>query len=153
MIDYIGELSNKNATPTVILCYPQLSGKVKVGNQPKLKILTFLILVLSLKLINLGKQLRCYGRNYLMMENLLTFLQIKFQPLLFICLKILKSVYRKPLPFPHLKEMTVNMCYKLKKLPLDYNSEHKICYWRRRTPYLVVRLNNYNIKDIIVKYQ
>lgn len=40
----------------------------------------------------------------------------------------LKSIYWKPLPFPHLKEMIVDQCYELKRLPLGSNSasDHNI---------------------------
>ncbi|ESR40587.1 hypothetical protein CICLE_v10026824mg [Citrus x clementina] len=37
-------------------------------------------------------------------------------------LPALKSIYWKPLPFAHLKEMVVHWCDRLKKLPLDSNS-------------------------------
>ena len=44
------------------------------------------------------------------------------------CLSNLQSIYRKPLPFPHLKEMKVSHCDVLKSLPLDSNiaKERKI---------------------------
>lgn len=52
----------------------------------------------------------------------------KLQCLQLFGLRNLKSIYWKPLPFPHPKEMIIDLCYELKKLPLDSNSarDHNI---------------------------
>ncbi|XP_031248355.1 disease resistance protein SUMM2-like [Pistacia vera] len=61
-----------------------------------------------------------------MMSDIIPFQKLQF--LLLDCLKNLKSIFGKALPFPHLKEIYVSFCPKLMKLPLDANSakEHKI---------------------------
>lgn len=60
------------------------------------------------------------------MRNLNLFAKLHYLGL--SCLSNLQSIYRKPLPFPHLKDMKVIRCDKLKKLPVDSNSakERKI---------------------------
>ncbi|KAH9667201.1 Disease resistance protein SUMM2 [Citrus sinensis] len=60
------------------------------------------------------------------MANLNPF--VKLQYLQLAALPNLKSIYWKPLPFSHLKEMNVFNCDKLKKLPLESNAakEHKL---------------------------
>ncbi|KAK9229527.1 hypothetical protein WN944_022490 [Citrus x changshan-huyou] len=37
-------------------------------------------------------------------------------------LTVLKSIYKRPLPFPRLRDLTVNSCNELRKLPFDSNS-------------------------------
>ena len=68
------------------------------------------------------------------MGNLNPFAQLQYLGL--FSLQNLKSIYRKPLPFPHLKEMKVSHCDVLKSLPLDSNiaKERKIviCGFRGR---------------------
>ncbi|KAJ0043597.1 hypothetical protein Pint_19172 [Pistacia integerrima] len=61
-----------------------------------------------------------------MMSDIIPFQKLQF--LLLDCLKNLKSIFGKALPFPHLKEIYVSFCPKLMNLPLDANSakEHKI---------------------------
>ncbi|TXG69269.1 hypothetical protein EZV62_004204 [Acer yangbiense] len=54
----------------------------------------------------------------------------KLECLILHNLRRLKSIYWKPLPFPHLKEMMVLRCPSLEKLPLDFNNvkERKIVF-------------------------
>ncbi|KAJ0042733.1 hypothetical protein Pint_19169 [Pistacia integerrima] len=59
-----------------------------------------------------------------MMSDLIPFQKLRF--LLLCCLKNLKSIFGKALPFQHLKEIEVFDCPKLKKLPLDSNSAKNI---------------------------
>ncbi|KAJ4721598.1 NBS-LRR type disease resistance protein [Melia azedarach] len=54
------------------------------------------------------------------MEDPVPFARLQFLHLQF--LRKLKSIYSNPLPFPHLKEMSVSDCPELRKLPLDCNS-------------------------------
>ncbi|ESR40624.1 putative disease resistance protein [Citrus sinensis] len=100
----------------------------------KLKDLTFLVFAPSLKSLSL------YGCNAVeeiisvgkfaevpeMMGHFSPFQNL--QKLDLSHLPALKSIYWKPLPFAHLKEMVVHWCDRLKKLPLDSNSakERKI---------------------------
>ncbi|KAJ0099547.1 hypothetical protein Patl1_21862 [Pistacia atlantica] len=60
------------------------------------------------------------------MSDLIPFQKLRFLSL--YCLKNLKSIFGKALPFQHLKDTGVFDCPKLKKLPLDSNiaKEHKI---------------------------
>ncbi|KAJ0007078.1 hypothetical protein Pint_30374 [Pistacia integerrima] len=61
-----------------------------------------------------------------MMSDLFPFQKLRFLTLW--NLYNLKSIFGKALPFPNLREISVLLCPKLKKLPLDSNSarEHKI---------------------------
>ncbi|KDO52302.1 hypothetical protein CISIN_1g040192mg [Citrus sinensis] len=104
--------------------------KFQISYCKELKDLTFLIFAPNLKSIEVDS---CYALEEIvsdvpevMMGNLNPFAQFHF--LCFSYLPNLKSIYRKPLPFPHLKEMKVIHCLKLKKLPLDSNraKERKI---------------------------
>ncbi|XP_052287243.1 probable disease resistance protein At5g63020 [Citrus sinensis] len=94
----------------------------------KLKDLTFLVFAPSLKsllltcsyvmeeLISVGKFVEVPE----MMGHISPFENL--QRLELWDLPALKSIYWKPLPFTHLKEMEVSGCDQLKKLPLDSNS-------------------------------
>ncbi|KAK0598370.1 hypothetical protein LWI29_034051 [Acer saccharum] len=52
----------------------------------------------------------------------------KLEYLMLHTIRSLKSIYWKPLPFPHLKQITALACPRLEKLPLDFNNakERKI---------------------------
>ncbi|KAL9463149.1 hypothetical protein AB3S75_001035 [Citrus x aurantiifolia] len=94
----------------------------------KLKDSTFLVFAPNLKSLQL---LDCYA-----MEEIISFGKFAETPemmghispfenlhnVYLNDLPILKSIYWKPLPFAHLKEMTVHRCDQLEKLPLDSNS-------------------------------
>ncbi|KAH9667195.1 Disease resistance protein SUMM2 [Citrus sinensis] len=80
--------------------------KFQISYCKELKDLTFLIFAPNLKSIEVDS---CYALEEIVSD-------------------VPESIYRKPLPFPHLKEMKVIHCLKLKKLPLDSNraKERKI---------------------------
>ncbi|KAK9232388.1 hypothetical protein WN943_022634 [Citrus x changshan-huyou] len=107
---------------------------VEICNCIKLKDLTFLVFAPNLKSIKVGI---CHAMEEIasegkfaevpeVMANLNPF--EKLQNLEVAGARNLKSIYWKPLPFPHLKAMSFLHCKKLKKLPLDSNSakERKI---------------------------
>ncbi|XP_052288509.1 probable disease resistance protein At5g63020 isoform X2 [Citrus sinensis] len=120
--------------------------KVQISLCSKLKDLTFLVFAPNVKSIEI--------RSCLAMEEIISVQKFadfpetvrnnlnpfaKLQHLELVCLRNLNSIYWKPLPFSQLKEMLVDDCYFLKKLPLDFNSakERKIVirgeeYWWRR---------------------
>ncbi|KAJ4718311.1 NBS-LRR type disease resistance protein [Melia azedarach] len=114
-------------------CFHSLS-TVEVHSCYKLKDLTWAILARNLKkikisycpdmeeIISAGKLDEVRGK----MENLKPFAKLEFLGL--ENLDNLKSIYWNPLPFPYLKEIRVNGCPHLRKLPLDSKSgkEHKI---------------------------
>ncbi|XP_024035964.1 disease resistance protein SUMM2 isoform X2 [Citrus clementina] len=94
----------------------------------KLKDLTFLVFAPNLEsievtscrdmeeIVSMGK----FAEVPEVMANLNPF--AKLQNLELTGVINLKSIYWKPLPFPHLKSMSFLNCHKLKKLPLDSNS-------------------------------
>ncbi|GAY66651.1 hypothetical protein CUMW_250480 [Citrus unshiu] len=102
--------------------------RVTLGQCLKLKDLTFLVFAPNVKSLQL---LNCRA-----MEEIISvgkFAEVpevmghispfeNLQRLHLFDLPRLKSIYWKPLPFTHLKEMRVHGCNQLKKLPLDSNS-------------------------------
>ncbi|KAH9715475.1 Disease resistance protein SUMM2 [Citrus sinensis] len=93
-----------------------------------LKDLTFLVFASNLKSIEVRS---CFAMEDIIsvgkfadfpevMANLNPFAKLQYLQL--AGLPNLKSIYWKPLPFSHLKEMSVFNCDKLKKLPLDSNT-------------------------------
>ncbi|KAK9232290.1 hypothetical protein WN943_022536 [Citrus x changshan-huyou] len=102
--------------------------RVTIEECHKLKDLTFLVFAPNLKslslydcgameeIISVGK----FAETPEMMGHISPFENL--QMLYLMALPELKSVYWKPLPFTHLKEMEVLGCDQLKKLPLDSNS-------------------------------
>ena len=130
------------------MCQPyifQSLNKVQIYSCPVLKDLTFLVFAPNLKSIDVRscsvmEEIVSAGKSAdiaEMMGNMSPF--AKLQNLQLVRLQNLKSIYWKPVPFPHLKEIIVHQCNWLKKLPLDSNSakEHKIvihgeeCWWNK----------------------
>ncbi|XP_052300779.1 probable disease resistance protein At5g63020 [Citrus sinensis] len=102
--------------------------RVTIHSCQKLKDLTFLVFAPDLKSLDLD---RCdameeiisvgkFAETPEMMGHISPFENL--QTLHLEDLPHLKSIFWKPLPFTHLKEMTVRACDQLKKLPLDSNS-------------------------------
>ncbi|KDO37176.1 hypothetical protein CISIN_1g0076562mg, partial [Citrus sinensis] len=101
---------------------------VRIEQCHKLKDVTFLIFAPNLKsldlsycssmeeVISVGK----FAETPEMMGHISPFENL--QSLHLSQLPALKSIYWKPLPFTHLKEISVGYCRNLKKLPLDSNS-------------------------------
>ncbi|XP_052300796.1 probable disease resistance protein At5g63020 isoform X2 [Citrus sinensis] len=122
-VDYT-EIAPKRSEPFVF----RSLHRVTMERCHKLKDLTFLVFAPSLKSLSL------YGCNA--MEEIISVGKFaetpevmghispfgNLQTLYLTDLPELKSIYWKPLPFTHLKEMTVHGCNQLKKLPLDSNS-------------------------------
>ncbi|GAY55221.1 hypothetical protein CUMW_162750, partial [Citrus unshiu] len=122
-IDYT-EIVRKRREPFVF----RSLHRVTIDSCLKLKDLTFLVLAPNLKslslfncrameeIISVGK----FAEVPEMMGHISPFENLR--SLRLSHLPNLKSIYRKPLPFTHLKEMVVHGCDQLKKLPLDSNS-------------------------------
>ncbi|ESR40597.1 hypothetical protein CICLE_v100249131mg, partial [Citrus x clementina] len=122
-IDYT-EIVRKRREPFVFRSLQ----RVTIEECHKLKDLTFLVFAPNLKslslydcgameeIISVGK----FAETPEMMGHISPFENL--QMLYLMALPELKSVYWKPLPFTHLKEMEVLGCDQLKKLPLDSNS-------------------------------
>ncbi|XP_052300757.1 probable disease resistance protein At5g63020 isoform X4 [Citrus sinensis] len=102
--------------------------RVTIHSCQKLKDLTFLVFAPNLKSVQL---LDCYAMEEIisvgkfaetpeMMGHISPFENLQMLDL--EDLPHLKSIFWKPLPFTHLKEMAVSGCDQLEKLPLDSNS-------------------------------
>ncbi|KAH9715213.1 putative disease resistance protein [Citrus sinensis] len=102
--------------------------RVTIHSCQKLKDVTFLVFAPNLKSLDLD---RCDAMEEIisvgkiaetpeMMGHISPFENLQMLHLSY--LPILKSIYWKPLPFTHLKEMVVRGCDQLEKLPLDSNS-------------------------------
>ncbi|KDO52300.1 hypothetical protein CISIN_1g039262mg [Citrus sinensis] len=123
-MDYTGVVQNRSQ-PFVF----HSLRKIQIDDCNKLKDLTFLAFAPNLKSIEVNS---CHGIQEIVsdvpevMRNLNLFAKLQYLGL--SSLSNFQSIYWKPLPFPHLKEMKVIHCNKLKKLPLDSNSakERKI---------------------------
>ncbi|GAY67805.1 hypothetical protein CUMW_259430 [Citrus unshiu] len=138
--------------------------RVTIEECHKLKDLTFLVFAPNLKslslydcgameeIISVGK----FAETPEMMGHISPFENL--QMLYLMALPELKSVYWKPLPFTHLKEMEVLGCDQLKKLPLDSNSakERKFVIrgdtqwwnrlqWEDEATQIAFRMKNWNI--------
>ncbi|KAH9714842.1 Disease resistance protein SUMM2 [Citrus sinensis] len=98
----------------------------------KLRHVTWLILAPNLKLIQMY-DCRCLEEIISLeklgevpseeMQNLIPFARL--ERLSLGGLENLRSIYPRALPFPHLKELHVTLCPKLKKLPFDCTSGHE----------------------------
>ncbi|ESR40603.1 hypothetical protein CICLE_v10027593mg [Citrus x clementina] len=122
-IDYT-EIVRKRREPFVF----RSLHRVTIDSCLKLKDLTFLVFAPNLKslslfncrameeIISVGK----FAEVPEMMGHISPFENLR--SLRLSHLPNLKSIYWKPLPFTHLKEMVVHGCDQLKKLPLDSNS-------------------------------
>ncbi|TXG69272.1 hypothetical protein EZV62_004207 [Acer yangbiense] len=64
----------------------------------------------------------------------------KLEYLILLDLRRLKSIYWKPLPFPHLKYITARACPSLEKLPLDFNNVKYIPIFRNALQMLNSRI-------------
>ncbi|ESR40710.1 putative disease resistance protein [Citrus sinensis] len=108
--------------------------KIQIYGCHRLKDLTFLLFAPNLKSIEVSS---CFAMEEIISEakfadvpevmaNLKPFAQL--YSLRLGGLTVLKSIYKRPLPFPCLRDLTVNSCDELRKLPLDSNSakERKI---------------------------
>ncbi|KAH9667212.1 putative disease resistance protein [Citrus sinensis] len=115
--------------------------KVEIFGCYKLKDLTFLVFAPNLESIDVRscrdmEEIASMGKFAEVpevMANLNPFGRL--QNLELTAMINLKSIYWKPLPFPHLKSMSFLNCYKLKKLPLDSNSARErniVIYGDRR---------------------
>ncbi|GAY55223.1 hypothetical protein CUMW_162770 [Citrus unshiu] len=122
-IDYT-EIVRKRREPFVFRSLQ----RVIIEKCHKLKDVTFLVFAPNLKSLDLD---RCdameeiisvgkFAETPEMMGHISPFENL--QRLDLSTLPILKSIFWKPLPFTHLKEMEVIRCDQLKKLPLDSNS-------------------------------
>ncbi|ESR40580.1 putative disease resistance protein [Citrus sinensis] len=119
-IDYT-EIAQKRREPFVF----RSLRRVTMVSCHKLKDLTFLVFAPNLKSISLGdcdalEEIISVGKFAEvpeMMGHLSPFENLQNLDLSYLL--ALKSIYWKPLPFTYLKEMVVNGCDQLKKLPLD----------------------------------
>ncbi|KAH9771351.1 Disease resistance protein SUMM2 [Citrus sinensis] len=103
--------------------------KITVSSCRNLKHLTFLVFAPNLKSISVT---HCDDMEEIIsagefddipeMTGIISSPFAKLQHLELWGLKSLKSIYWKPLPLPRLKELEVEDCHSLKKLPLDSNS-------------------------------
>ncbi|KAJ4718283.1 Disease resistance protein [Melia azedarach] len=129
-IDYTGEVKNIQETHG----FHSLR-RVSIYGCKSLRHMTWLMFAPNLKDIridwceNIEEMIKLDEVPTEVVENLIPFAKLQF--ILVEDLKNLKSIYSKPLPFPHLKELTVKRCPKLKKLPLDCSSaaECKFVIW------------------------
>ncbi|KAK0596959.1 hypothetical protein LWI29_020525 [Acer saccharum] len=114
-------------------CFHSL-GKVKIHGCIKLRDATWLVFAPNLKNIIISccgdmeeviSVEKC-GQVKDEIESLNPFAKLKYLRLLDLIR--LKSIYWKPLPFPHLKLIKASFCPSLEKLPLDFNNvkERKI---------------------------
>ncbi|XP_031261790.1 disease resistance protein SUMM2-like [Pistacia vera] len=107
---------------------------IKISNCNSFRDLTWIVFIPNLKFLFI---VRCAAMEEIinveelgevpeMMSDLFPFQKLRFLTLW--NLYNLKSIFGKALPFPNLREISVLLCPKLKKLPLDSNSakEHKI---------------------------
>lgn len=103
--------------------------KVSIVNCSKLEDLTWVALAPNLEILWIS---RCSNmveiiRQEKLGEGILNAFQ-KLEVLRLVSLPQLKSIYPNALPFPYLKEIVVDDCQNLKRLPLNSNSakEHRI---------------------------
>ncbi|TXG69292.1 hypothetical protein EZV62_004227 [Acer yangbiense] len=116
-------------------CFHSL-GKVSIHYCIKLRDATWLVFAPNLKDIRINEcgdmeeviSVEKSGQVKEEIESLNPFAKLEY--LILLGLRRLKSIYWKPLPFPHLKEMKVFRCPSLEKLPLDFNNvkERKIVF-------------------------
>lgn len=136
-IEYSGEAKNIRVTHGF-----QSLHKVYIRSSPKVRHMTWLVFAPNLKDIGIEC---CKDIEEIIkldevpvegVENLIPFTRLQF--LLLRDFENLKSFYSNPLPFPHLKEISVNGCPKLMKLPLDCNNrweskfiiKREYCWWQ-----------------------
>ncbi|TXG69267.1 hypothetical protein EZV62_004202 [Acer yangbiense] len=108
-------------------CFHSL-GKVSIHYCIKLRDATWLVFAPNLKDIRINEcgdmeeviSVEKSGQVKEEIESLNPFAKLEY--LILLGLRRLKSIYWKPLPFPHLKEMKVLSCPSLEKLPLDFNN-------------------------------
>nr|AAN62351.1 NBS-LRR type disease resistance protein [Citrus trifoliata] len=108
--------------------------KIQIYGCHRLKNLTFLLFAPNLKSIEVSS---CFAMEEIISEvKFADFPEVmpiikpfaQLYSLRLGGLTVLKSIYKRPLPFPCLRDLTVNSCDELRKLPLDSNSakERKI---------------------------